>query len=232
MHSPTETQLVTTLLQYAATPQYLRRKLFPLNPTLQYAGIIPPLRTPNHQLNSKIEDLPPESYREGIILSVSNQECSVDVGLPKPLNIRKQDAKPGERIVLRVTKTNAIHAQAVPDSQIPQYFGLRTSTQTESLKQSLEGDYDLRIATSRLGTPVNQLSEQLSKGMTNSKKALILFGPPSEGLNQIATREGFNLDEKVNFTLNTVPDQGTATVRTEEALSATLALLNYFSHLP
>ena len=206
--------------------------LFPLNPALQYAGIIPPLRTPNHQLNSRIEDLPPESYREGIILSVSNQECSVDVGLPKPLNINIQNAKLGERVTLKVTRNNSIQGQAVLDDQVPHYFGIQEISQATSLKQSLEGDYDLRIATSRLGKTVNQLTNQLTKGLTTSKKTLILFGPPSEGLNQIATREGFNLDENVNLTINTVPDQGTATVRTEEALSATLALLNHFMHLP
>ncbi len=129
-------------------------------------------------------------------------------------------------------RNHATFGQLVSDDQIPHYFGLRSISHAESLKRSLEGDYDLRIATSRLGKPVNQLSEKLTKAVHTSRKALILFGPPSEGLNQIATREGFNLDEKVDFTLNTVPDQGTATVRTEEAILATLALLNYFSHLP
>lgn len=131
-----------------------------------------------------------------------------------------------------MTRNNPIQAQAIPEEQIPHYFGLRKITQTTSLKQSLEGNHDLRIATSKLGEPINQLAEQLTKALNTSTKALILFGPPSEGLNQIAAREGFSLDEKVNFSLNTVPDQGTATVRTEEALSATMALLNYFTHLP
>ncbi len=230
--SPRETELVSTLLEYAATPQYLRRALFPLNPTLQFAGIIPPLRTPNHQLNSRTEDLPPESYREGVVIAASPEECSVDVGLPKPLNIKHLGAKPGQRVVLRVRRDHTTLGQIVPDDQIPHYFGLRTISHSESLKQALEGDYDLRIATSRLGKPINQLSEKLTKAINTSKKALILFGPPSEGLNQIAAREGFTLDEKVDFTLNTVPDQGTATVRTEEALSATLALINYFTHPP
>jgi methyltransferase len=143
-----------------------------------------------------------------------------------------QGAKPGDRITLKITRNNSIQGQAVTDNQIPNYFGLRTISQTTSLRQTIEDDYDLRIATSRLGTPVNQLTGQLSKVLTTSKKTLILFGPPSEGLNQIAAREGFNLNEKVNFTINTVPDQGTATVRTEEALSATLTLINYLTHLP
>lgn len=164
--------------------------------------------------------------------AASKEECSVDVGLFRPLNIKHPGVKLGQQVVLRVRRNHAILGQLVREDQIPYYFGIRMITKIESLKRSLEGEYDLRIATSRIGKPVNQLSEKLTKALNTSKRALILFGPPSEGLNQIAAREGFNLDEKVNFTLNTVPDQGTATVRTEEALSATLALINCFTHSP
>ncbi len=113
---------------------------------------------------------------------------------------------------------------------MPHYFGIRTITGSESLHQALEGAYDIRIATSRLGEPAHSISGPLTKALEASHTALILFGSPSEGLHQIADREGLILNEKVNFSINTVPDQGTATVRTEEALAATLAILNYLSH--
>ena len=38
--------------------------------------------------------------------------------------------------------------------------------------------------------------------------------------------EGLDLDVLVDFVVNMVPEQGTATVRTEEALFASLAVLN------
>jgi predicted SPOUT superfamily RNA methylase MTH1 len=38
--------------------------------------------------------------------------------------------------------------------------------------------------------------------------------------------EGANLNDLVDFVVNTVPMQGTETVRTEEALLASLAILN------
>jgi predicted SPOUT superfamily RNA methylase MTH1 len=59
-----------------------------------------------------------------------------------------------------------------------------------------------------------------------AQSILVLFGAPSKGLHEIARDEGVNLNDLVNYVLNTVPGQGTETVRTEEAFLATLAVLN------
>jgi hypothetical protein len=45
-------------------------------------------------------------------------------------------------------------------------------------------------------------------------------------LYEIAKNEGLKLDNIVDFVINTIPMQGTETVRTEEALIASLAVLN------
>ena len=39
-----EADLTALLLAYLETPQYLRKRLFKLDPQLQFAGILPPLR--------------------------------------------------------------------------------------------------------------------------------------------------------------------------------------------
>ena len=49
--------LIATLLAYMETPQYLRKRLFKLRPELQYAGILPPVRTPHHPLNRRMKNL-------------------------------------------------------------------------------------------------------------------------------------------------------------------------------
>jgi len=54
----------------------------------------------------------------------------------------------------------------------------------------------------------------------------VAFGAPSRGLYEIAEEEGAKLEAIVDFVVNTIPEQGTATVRTEEALLATLAIFN------
>src|SRR5512136_2341947 len=40
-----DADLAAKLLSYMETPQYLRKKLFKLDPSLEYVGILPPLRT-------------------------------------------------------------------------------------------------------------------------------------------------------------------------------------------
>jgi len=65
----TEMDLVSTLLSYLETPQYLRKSLFKLNPDLQYAGILPPLRTPHHPLNHRTKELRVGEFREAVTLS-------------------------------------------------------------------------------------------------------------------------------------------------------------------
>ncbi|MCX8171858.1 MAG: RNA methyltransferase, partial [Candidatus Bathyarchaeota archaeon] len=41
-------KLISTILSYLETPQYIRKKLFGIMPELRYVGILPPLRTPHH----------------------------------------------------------------------------------------------------------------------------------------------------------------------------------------
>ena len=60
----------------------------------------------------------------------------------------------------------------------------------------------------------------------NANLVLVAFGAPAHGLYEIVDDEGANLDDVTDFVVNMVPDQGTETVRTEEALLASLAVFN------
>jgi hypothetical protein len=62
--------------------------------------------------------------------------------------------------------------------------------------------------------------------LAEARNVLVAFGSPRKGLMEMATRRGLELDQIFDYTVNTIPDQGTETVRTEEAISATLALFN------
>src|SRR5712692_694120 len=44
-----ESGLIRRVLEYLETPQYLRRKLFPLDESLKFAGLLPPMRIPSHK---------------------------------------------------------------------------------------------------------------------------------------------------------------------------------------
>ncbi|MHA1266070.1 MAG: putative RNA uridine N3 methyltransferase [Candidatus Helarchaeota archaeon] len=59
------------------------------------------------------------------------------------------------------------------------------------------------------------------------KDFLIIFGSPSLGLFEIFKKNGLNLEDWVNFVVNIAPQQGTQTIRVEEALISTLTLISY-----
>ncbi|MBI4362050.1 MAG: hypothetical protein HY558_02645, partial [Euryarchaeota archaeon] len=56
-YGPDDAHAITTLLEYAETPQYLRRRLFPLREELRDAGLLPALRTPHHPVEARVRRL-------------------------------------------------------------------------------------------------------------------------------------------------------------------------------
>jgi len=70
------------------------------------------------------------------------------------------------------------------------------------------------------------VADRIGEKWSGGQSVLMAFGAPSRGLHEIAQDEGLKLAEIMDFVVNTVPNQGTATVRMEEALLASLAILN------
>ena len=94
-----------------------------------------------------------------------------------------------------------------------------------------QGNFDLRIATARIGDNFMDVAGKIDGKWAGSQRILVAFGAPSRGLHEIVQDEGLNLADLVDFIVNMVPNQGTVTVRTEEALFASLAILNmHFSY--
>ena len=90
---------------------------------------------------------------------------------------------------------------------------------------------DLVIATSRLGLMVSVMAKELARRWKASRKTLILFGSPSEGLKDILLREGLRMEDVADFVINTILGQACETIRTEEAIHATLAIINVLTRL-
>jgi predicted SPOUT superfamily RNA methylase MTH1 len=88
------------------------------------------------------------------------------------------------------------------------------------------GNYDLVIATSKMGVPLAKISQELAERWKKAHSVLVVFGGPFHSLQDIVSKESLSLDKVADLTVNTIPNQGTETVRTEEALYASLALLN------
>ena len=223
-----EADLVTLLLSYLETPQYLRKRLFKLEHSLKFAGVLPPLRTPNHPLNKKAENLKVGEYREGVIISETRDGMLVDIGVERPALLRERNWALRKRLSLQIIKTGElIEAQIVERDEIPYYWGYTVDAENCSLGDLIkQRKFDLVLATSKIGAKYKNVIEQIAEKWITAHHVLIAFGAPSRGLHEIVADEGLNLIEIVDFVVNTIPEQGTATVRTEEALVASLAILN------
>jgi len=219
---------IVLILNYLETPQYLRKTLFKLEPDLQYAGILPPLRTPSHPLSGKTKHLKVGEYREGVVLSKVKDGLLVDIGVQQPAILRQKQFGVGDRLTLQVINVGEqVEVQAVKQDDVPFYWGYRVIKEKRSFGQLLaKGNFDLRIATARVGDNFMDITEKIAAKWSGGQRVLVAFGAPSRGLYEIAAEEGLKLNETVDFIVNMVPRQGTVTVRTEEALFASLAILN------
>lgn len=223
-----EMNLIATLLAYIETPQYLRKRLFKLEPQLQYAGILPPLRTPHHPLDRRSRDLKVGEYREGVVLSRIKEGALIDIGVEKPALARNAQLVVGKRVTVRIVNGGEhLEAELANRDEVSAYWGYRVTVEERSLGRMLKArDFRLTIGTSKYGVPFAQIAGRIAEKWGQVDNVLVAFGAPAAGLNEIVAQEGFSLDDIVDFVVNTIPLQGTETVRTEEALIASLAVLN------
>ena len=219
---------IATLLRYMETPQYLRKRLFGIEPRLQFAGVLPPLRTPHHPVSGKTRDLLAGEYREGVVLSETKEGLLVDVGVEQLALLREKQHALGERLTLQIVKTaGQVEAQTASRADVPDYWGYTVRVERRSLRCAVEGTgADLALGTSRKGSAFTEVADVLGSRWKQANTILVVFGSPTRGLREIAVDEGVHLERLVDFVVNTVPGQGTETVRTEEALLATFAVLN------
>ena len=223
-----DASLISVILSYMETPQYLRKRLFKIRPELRYAGILPPLRTPHHPLADKIRDLHVGEYREGVVVSSIRDGSLVDIGVERPVWVPDKRLQIDNRVTVRITKLGRRpRAALMSRDEIEEYWGYRvTVTDIPFGRLVKKGSFDLVVATSRYGVPVMEIKEELAGRWRESHRILVAFGAPTEGLQEIVATEHLELTDVADFVVNMIPDQGTETVRTEEAVYASLALLN------
>lgn len=223
-----DASLISVILSYMETPQYLRKRLFKIRPELRYAGILPPLRTPHHPLADKIRDLRVGEYREGVVVSSARDGSLVDIGVERPVLVPDRRLQIDSRVTVRITELGRRPRAALASrDEIEEYWGYRVTVKDIPFGQLVKkGSFDLVVATSRYGIPIMEIEEELAGHLRRCSKTLVAFGAPTEGLHEIVTREHLKLPDVADFVVNMIPDQGTETVRTEEAVYASLALLN------
>ncbi len=218
-----EAKLITALLRYMEAPQYLRKLLFPRTEELRYAGLLPPMRTPHHPLEG--EKCGPGDYREGVVIEVGRDRSLLEIGLPEKATTGEK-LRVGQRLTVRLDKRsgNLIAVTPVTKAEIPEYWGYEVLT-AKSLADALNDlKADYVVGTSRYGQNLYEAVQAIKSN--NPSSAAVVFGGPYTGLFEICERQGVDADKLFDVVVNTIPEQGVATVRTEEALLTTLALLN------
>ncbi|ADT83068.1 putative RNA uridine N3 methyltransferase [Thermococcus barophilus] len=204
-------KFIKLILEYAETPQYLRKTLFPIRKELKYVGVIPPLRTPHHKLKGrpKLGEI-----REGVIIK-KGKRLYADIGLDELALVEGS----GEgRMTFKIVSVNPL--KVVP-AKPAEYWGYRVHLTNKPLAKTLKkARLDLAIATSRKGEDVRKVKLPPLEGDIG-----FVFGSPRKGVMEIL--RDFNEDYPFDLILNTIPNQKTKTVRTEEAVLATLAVFNF-----
>jgi len=217
-----EALLVEKILRFQETPPYLRRELFPVDPDLAFTGILPPLRTANHPDKKQPEA---GSMRDAIVVS-TGESSKVNAGFLEPVTVNAR-LKPQTIVTIRLKKViPGLEGEIVDPARLAIYWGIQVTREQRALGQILKrSGHDLTICTSREGTDIREVTHSLQERWKTSKSPIILFGSPAEGVPKILAMTNDALPSD-SFNINTIPGQGTETVRTEEAVLGTLALLN------
>lgn len=209
--------LISKVLEYVATPQYLRRRLYPLDDALRFAGVLPPLKIPSHRPKVAAGSLKVGDVREG----VTNNDGTVDLGLDVSAGLHQRE-KPGKRVTARITGVNPTAAELISKDEAGEYWGYDVEMlSAEEVFSDLR--FGIKVATSRLGRPLSEELPSLWEAIRSSQSVKLIFGAPSRGLFEIF---GKDLDRKADFVLNLFPEQKVQTVRTEEAVLAGLNLVS------
>lgn len=227
------------VLQYLETPQYLRKALFPVHTDLKYAGLLNPLDAPHHvrfETNSR--------YREGVVVQRpvrAGKGSLVNVGLRKEAQIDRS-LQPGTRVTVRVdhflksATAKAVTGVAVAPSEPRETHGMYWGYNTRvaaGLKEvwteaPFEGGYDLSVGTSENGTNIHAADTKLPP----FKHLLIVFGGLAGLESAVMSDEGVEAtgaEDLFDLYINAVPNQGSGTIRTEEAIPIVMsAMLRHY----
>lgn len=219
-----EASLIEVLLQYMETPQYLRKRLFPYMKELRYAGLLPPLRTPHHPLEEERNER--GDIREAAVIDSKKGESRLDLGLPME-GVLKEELEEKTRITVKIEgkiDEDRVLVRRVDKKDIDDYWGFEIN-RVNSLAQGIgKAKVGYNLGTSRYGQNWNEVVETVKED--TKKNIVLVFGGPNQGLFEICKKQGDDPNSLFDVIVNTIPNQGTKTVRTEEALTSTLAILN------
>ncbi|MDH3765900.1 MAG: hypothetical protein OER82_08825 [Nitrosopumilus sp.] len=212
--------LLVMILKYLETPQFLRKRLFPKMNDLKFAGVLQPLKIPSHITPANQKKISRGDIREGIVVSIKGKRF-VDVGVNQLVPFFGQTTI-GKRVTVQFKEGYPrLSVKEINKSETQSYWGYSVKERANlfSLLSEWKGNI---IITSRKGKTVTK--EQISKYTKSDHSILVVFGSPEKGIHEILGGKMKNVQNAKS--LNFFPNQATQTVRLEEALLGTLAIIN------
>jgi methyltransferase len=228
---PQDAKIMKMILEYLDTPPYLRKKLFPQVWILKFAGMLPPIKSPHHKTKISIRHLKMGDIRVGAVFK-KDGNTYVDVGLDAPIRLNEKEPT-GKKILVKInSKQYEISGSEINPDRLNGYWGYSVSFFTSLGELLSTRQPDELILTSINGREIskNDFLESLKNKIGSIEDLLVVFGSPKNGLGKIISSEGGN-DSEYPFIVNMFPDQGTDTIRVEEAILGSLALLNNYIKL-
>lgn len=213
-----------TILKFLDTPQYLRRAMYKRMDELKYAGSLSPLKIPSHLQTSDAKKIRDGDIRDGLVVLAKGQKY-VDLGLNQLIPYRGSD-EVGKRVLVKFKEGfPTLSIKKIEKEEVKQYWGYDVK-EASNLRNLLSNWNSPIIFTSRKGKSIHKNQKYFDE-ISNSE-VLLVFGSPKRGLHEILGTGLQNIPK--TQIMNFFPDQGTETVRLEEAILGTLAILNILSH--
>jgi predicted SPOUT superfamily RNA methylase MTH1 len=194
-----------------------------MSPSLKYAGLLPPLRTRSHPLATNASKIHDGEVRWGIQI----RPGFVDIGLDDPI---EYEGKLRTRVptLFRITRNeNRLVLEPIDRESLPFYFGYDVEMIPDLVPYLHSKATYTRIALSRLGVQFQSIAPEIESTLENTRSIIAVFGGPQSGVRDLV-QDKDGLKQNIDYWINTIPDQGTETVRLEEAVWISLGQFNTF----
>lgn len=222
---PDDTKLITLLLEYLDTPQYLRKLLYPKMKLLQFAGMLPPIQSPHHKKFRRASEIQGEEARAGVLLR-NRGTWVVDVGLDRTVPfVGHTKISRKANFNLTVKKGQLVAEEINGKVGESEYWGYDVIS-IHTLSDIARRFSDIKfLITSRRGNSISHIIPSLAKNFKQTSELVLIFGSPRNDVWEIVNKIDENLLNS-SLAINMFPLQGTNTVRLEEALLGSLAIIN------
>ncbi|RMF31581.1 MAG: methylase [Candidatus Nitrosothermus koennekii] len=219
-------KLLKLILEFMNTPPYLRKKLYRRMPELKASGLFEPLKTPHHKPYKRLEDVKIGEIRQGIVVRRKGM-LYADLGLDRLIPL---ESNVKERTIINAIITSEypnLRCRVAKDEEIKEYWGYDVIFYSK-LSNILEKFSDLIILTSRKGKLAYKYEDLIRDESKKNNRIIIVFGSTKKGIHEILRKEGYS--KRLKHVYNFFPEQGVETIRLEEAILGSLAILNHIIH--